>query len=143
MTLEIKWQRLVSDGETCERCESTEEEIEKAVDRLKHTLEPLGTEVILKKETLSEGEFEKEPLKSNKISIDGRPIEDWLNAETGESECCDVCGDNDCRTVNVGGMKYETIPADLIINAGLKAASHVSKGEECCTGPEKDTSCCG
>ncbi|MGQ9551641.1 MAG: DUF2703 domain-containing protein [Candidatus Bathycorpusculaceae bacterium] len=29
--LKIKWRRLVSDGETCPRCESTEEELEKAV----------------------------------------------------------------------------------------------------------------
>ncbi|MBC7131250.1 DUF2703 domain-containing protein, partial [Candidatus Bathyarchaeota archaeon] len=28
-TLRIKWQRLVSDGQTCPRCGSTEEELER------------------------------------------------------------------------------------------------------------------
>ena len=143
MTLKIRWQRLVSDGETCERCKSTEEEIEKAVKRLKQSLEPLGTDVILEKEALSEEEFGENPIESNKITIDGKPIEDWLNLDTGQSECCDVCGDEECRTVKVGGKEYETVPADLVINAGLKAASQVSQSSGCCSKSGPDTSCCG
>ena len=37
----------------------------------------------------------------------------------GQSECCEVCED-DCRTIEVEGEIYETIPAELIIKAGFR-----------------------
>ncbi|MBL7156519.1 MAG: DUF2703 domain-containing protein, partial [Candidatus Omnitrophica bacterium] len=40
-TLTIKWQRLLSEGETCPRCGSTEKEVEKAVSMLRKSLAPL------------------------------------------------------------------------------------------------------
>ena len=52
-TLKIKWKRLISKGETCPRCGSTEEELRKAVSTLKKSFAPLGIKVILEKEELS------------------------------------------------------------------------------------------
>ena len=57
--LEIKWQRLVSKGETCPRCGLTEKEVDKAVSALKKSLAPLGVEVRLAKSELSLSEFKK------------------------------------------------------------------------------------
>jgi hypothetical protein len=34
-----------------------------------------------------------------------------------------VCGDNECRTVEVGGDTFEAIPETLIVKAGLAAAA--------------------
>jgi uncharacterized protein DUF2703 len=121
--LKIKWRRLISEGETCPRCGSTEKEVDKAVSALGHTLAPLGIEVSLEKEELSVSEFKKDPLQSNRILINGRPLEDWLEGEAGHSPCCDVCGPSECRTLEVEGKRYEAVPAELIIRAGLIAAS--------------------
>lgn len=147
-TLKIKWQRLVSNGRTCPRCGSTEEEIEKAVSVLKQSLAPLGIEVILEKSDLSVEEFEKNPLESNKIWINDGLLEEWTSGVLGQSPCCDVCGPSECRTVMVEGEIYETIPAELIVKAGLLAASKLigaETNESCCANRTPKTSknsCC-
>lgn len=147
-TLKIKWQRLVANGQTCPRCGSTEEEIEKAVSVLRQSLEPLGIEVILEKSELSLEEFEKNPIESNKIWINDRLLEDWISGVVGKNPCCDVCGPSECRTVTVEGEIYEAIPADLIVRAGLLAASKLISVETngtCCTNrtlKTSKTSCC-
>jgi hypothetical protein len=120
-SLVIYWQRLVSDGSTCPRCGSTEDELDKAVSQLKEKLNPKGIEVILEKQELTLEEFKQNPLKSNKIMLNDQLLEDLLDAKTGQSKCCDVCGDEECRTMETGEKSYETIPASLIVEAGLKA----------------------
>ncbi len=135
-TLKIKWQRLVEAGETCPRCGSTEDELEKAIATLEQSLKPLGIEVVLEKRELSQAEFEKDPLRSNEIWLNDKPLEEWIGGEVNQSPCCDVCGPAECRTVGVGGEVYETIPADLIIKAGLLAASQLVSAET-------SESCCG
>jgi len=142
--LMVKWQRLVEDGETCPRCEETGVEVEKAISKLEKSLEPMNIDVELEKKELSLGEFKKSPQASNLIKINGKSIETWLNAKTGKSECCDICGPNDCRTVEVNGKTYEKIPADLIIKAGLAAASELSINKDnqpCCNG-DSGSGCC-
>lgn len=134
-TLKIKWQRLVSDGQTCPRCGSTEEELEKATSTLKQSLNPLGIEVFLEKDEVSVAEFKKEPSKSNQIWLNDRSLEDWIGGKVGQSPCCDVCGPSECRTIGVGGEVYEAIPADLVIKAGVLAASLL-------VGTETNESCC-
>lgn len=145
-TLKVKWQRLVSDGQTCPRCGSTEEELEKAISTLKQSLSPLGMEVVVEKEELSVSEFKKDPLRSNQIWLNDRPLEDWIGGKVGQSPCCDVCGPSECRTVGVGGEVYEAIPADLIIKAGLLAASQsagAETNESCCDSEaHKPSTCC-
>lgn len=136
-TLAIKWQRLVSEGQTCPRCGSTEEELEQAVSALGPSLAPLGIGIILEKGLLTEAEFQKDPLQSNRIWFNDRPLEDWIGGEVGQSPCCDACGPEECRTVGVGGQVYEAIPADLIIRVGLLAASQLvgpGAGQSCCQG---------
>ncbi len=125
----------MSDGQTCPRCGLTEEELEKAISTLRQSLVPLGIEVILEKEQLSVSEFKKDPLQSNQIWLNDRSLEDWVGGEVGQSQCCDVCGPSECRTIGVGGEVYEAIPADLVIKAGLLAASES-------VGTEMNESCC-
>jgi hypothetical protein len=124
-TLKIKWQRLVYDGKTCPRCGLTEEELNKAVSALRRSLAPLGIEVISEKEELSVSEFEKDPLRSNRIWINDRPLEDYIKGNVGQSPCCDVCGDSECRTLEIKGRVYETVPSEIIIQSGLTAASRL------------------
>lgn len=118
--LAIIWQRLISDGSTCPRCGSTENELDRAVLQLKKKLNPLGIDVTLQKMEMTTEEFKKDPSKSNRILFNGRLLEDVVNAKTGSSQCCDVCGDAECRTLEYGNKSFETVPADIIIEAGLK-----------------------
>ncbi len=124
-TLIVKWQRLVNNGDTCPRCGSTEDELNKAIKLLKKSLKPLGVEVVLDKIEMSMDEFKKNPTESNSIRFNGIKMEDAIGAESGKSKCCDVCGDEECLTVDYDGTTYETIPADIIIKAGLTAASRL------------------
>ncbi len=71
------------------------------------------------------GEFKKDPLRSNQIWLNDKPLEDWIGGKTGQSPCCDVCGPSECRTVKVKEEIYETIPAELIVRAGLIAANQL------------------
>ena len=136
-TLPIVWQRLVSGGRTCERCGATEQQMLRALAKLEQALRPLGLEPVLETRELDPAAFRAAPSESNRIWIAGRPMEDWLGARVGSSPCCTVCGDAECRTVEVGGAVYETIPEDLLIRAALIAAAAL-------LGPESEAprSCC-
>ncbi len=135
-TITIKWQRLVSEGETCPRCTSTGEELDKAVKILEKTLTPLSIRVSLIKEEIPVSDFQNDPMVSNRIWINNRLLEDYLNAGTGQSQCCDICGDSKCRTIEADGRVYEAVPSDLIVKAGISAASEliVKKGGKTCCG---------
>lgn len=138
-TLPIIWQRLVSArGTTCPRCHSTGEEVQRAVQKLKLVLEPLGfTPELLEKE-IDEASFIKTPLVSNQILIAGEPIEHWLGGQTGSSRCCNECGDNECRTVEVAGKSYEVIPEELLMRAAVIAAARTQEPSSCCS----NSRCC-
>jgi len=124
--LPILWQRLVSEqGTTCPRCHSTGEEVQRAVEKLKLALAPLGVMPALQIEQIGEATFLKDPLQSNRILIGGQTIEHWLGGQTGSSRCCNECGDNECRTVEVGGTSYEVIPEELLVRAGVIAAARM------------------
>ena len=96
---------------TCPRCAGTQTEVERAVSVLGDALRPLGIEPTLETRALDKSGFEAAPNESNRILIAGRPLEDWIGATASASECCSVCGDNQCRTVEVDGEAFETVPS--------------------------------
>ena len=120
--LPIVWQRLVSSGQTCPRCAGTGDEVERAYQQLRTQLLPLGIEPVLETREIDDAAFKANPSESNRIWIAGKPMEEWLNASAGSSPCCSVCGDSECRTVEVGGSIYEVVPEELLVKAGLIAA---------------------
>ena len=152
--LKITWQRLVDEkGRTCQRCGSTEKELQKALRSLKKSFAPLGIKVISEKKALDPATCAKDISQSNRIWIGERTLEEWLGAKVGKSTCgfcCAELGDQvECRTVEIEGQVYETIPANLIIRAGLLAAASLYEGppaNPCCPGssPAKTTvlPCC-
>lgn len=121
--LTITWQRLVRDGQTCDRCGGTQLELQKAFERLQGALAAFGFEPRLETRQIDERAFHASPLESNRIWIAGVPMEAWLGARAGASRCCAACGDSDCRTVSVNGWTFETIPAELIVEAALAAVA--------------------
>ena len=133
--LPILWKRLVSpQGKTCDRCSATYQEMQRAVEKLTQSLRPLGIEPSLEIREIDEKSFKADPSESNRVWIAGRPMEEWLGANVGTSRCCSVCGTSECRTVEVEGTTFETIPEKLFLKAALVAASQLlSVGSE--TGP--------
>jgi hypothetical protein len=136
-----------SGGQTCDRCGVTYEALQRAVAKLKEILGPLDLEPILETKELQEASFKADPSASNRIWIAGRPLEEWLGARVGSSRCCSVCGDSDCRTVEVRGAVFEAIPEDLILRAALVAAAQVigpiteAASSEGGHGPSEPTCC--
>jgi hypothetical protein len=140
--LQIRWQRLLDEkNQTCERCGSTEQELQKAFQSLKKSLAPLGIEVALEKRALDPATCAKDVTQSNRIWIGERALEEWLGGKVGESPCgfcCEELGDSvECRTVIIGDQTFEAIeaiPAQLIVKAGLIAASQLVEisGTEAC-----------
>ncbi|HNN88312.1 MAG TPA: DUF2703 domain-containing protein [Giesbergeria sp.] len=124
--LTITWQRLVdATGSTCPRCAGTQEEVQQAVDRLRAALEPLGVRPVLEMREIDPATFLQQPDQSNRIWVGGRPLEDWLGARSGSSQCCDACGDAECRTLEIDGTSHEVVPEALLVRAGLIAASQL------------------
>lgn len=121
--LPIVWQRLVSAGGTCPRCDATYQHLQSAIVKLREVLKPLNVEPILEVGEISEGSFREDPAQSNRIWIANRPIEEWIGAGVGSSKCCSVCGDEPCRTMEVEGAVFEDIPEAVIIQAALIAAA--------------------
>jgi hypothetical protein len=122
--LPIVWQRLVGEqGTTCPRCGSTQLAVERAVKSLAEALRPLGIAPTLETREIDQATFDAAPAESNRIWIAGRPLEDWVDAATGSSQCCSVCGTAYCRTVEVDGKSFEAVPERLIVRAGLAAAA--------------------
>jgi hypothetical protein len=122
--LTIRWQRLVNEtGSTCPRCTNTGDTVETVFKKLKEPFSKLNIELELIKETLDFSIFTKDPLQSNRVWIGGKLLEEWIGATVGKSQCCDVCGDAECRTISTGQNTFETIPENLIIRACLLAAA--------------------
>lgn len=127
-TIKIIWQRLVDEhGSTCDRCGATENELDKAVRFLQKSLAPAGVRFAVEKNVMDIREVAQDPSQSNRIWIDGRSLEKWLGAEVGKSPCCGPCQGLECRTLEENGTSHETIPAELIIKAGLLAVQRQVK----------------
>lgn len=142
--LPIVWQRLVSaDGKTCNRCDATHQAIERAVRTLKEALRPLGIEPSLETREIGEQAFKANPSESNRIWIAGKPMEEWIGASVGSSRCCSVCGDSECRTVEVGAVMFEAIPDKLLLKAALIASAQLLDPTPQPPSREAEPRCCG
>lgn len=143
-SLPIVWQRLVdAEGRTCDRCGGTYESLQRAMATLKEVLRPLGIAITFETREIDRDSFVAEPSESNRMWISGKPLEEWLGARVASSRCCSVCGDSECRTLEVGHEVFEVIPSELILKAALIAAAQLvgpstreNTGEckpECCS----------
>lgn len=116
--IKITWQGLVGkNGETCERCNKTYLNIEKALFKVEPILSNFGIKVVLEKKELSREEFRNNPLSSNRVFINGEPIEDILDLRVGRSICCDFCEGLECRTIIDVDRETNEIPEKHIIAA--------------------------
>jgi len=142
----IEWRHLDVDGETCDRCYDTGENLAAEVKRLNRALSPQGIEVKYVEIKLNEDQV----AESNGILFNGVPIENILNIEVSQNfcgSCSDLVGkDIYCRTIKFEGNEYEDIPAKAIRQAAHKALGlnvDTPSNSACCT-DESDCGCgCG
>ena len=144
-TLTIEWKHLDVEGETCDRCYDTGENLAQEVKRLTRALKPreITVELIDTKLDVSQ------TPESNSILFNGVPIEKILDIEISNNYC-DSCSalvgtETYCRTVTFEGNEYEDVPAKAIRQAVYKALGIVemkvkqSETSSCCCG---DSNCC-
>ena len=120
-TLKIEWVHLDVEGETCDRCYDTGENLNQEIKRLSRALQPQGIEVEFIETKLDDTKIPQ----SNTIFFNGVPIEDILNIAVSKNYC-DSCtsllgAETYCRTVTYEGNEYEDIPAKAIRQAAYKA----------------------
>lgn len=121
-TLTIEWRHLDVEGETCDRCYDTGENLANEAKRLRRTLEPQGIEVVAIETKLDDNQIPE----SNTILFNGVPIEDIIDIKISENYC-DSCTmllgkQTYCRTVLFEGNEYEDVPAKAIRQAAMKTA---------------------
>jgi hypothetical protein len=122
--LAIEWKHFEKEGETCERCAGTGENLATVVAELQQELKGEGVEVTLTETLLPASRI----AESNMILFNGIPLENLLAemdvAENPCASCACLTGEETlCRTVEFEGKTYEEIPKDLIRRAALKAVS--------------------
>lgn len=136
-TLKIEWRHLDVEGETCNRCYDTGENLTQEIKRLSRALQPQGIEVELFETKLDDTQIPQ----SNTILFNGVPIEDILNIKVSENYC-DSCTSllgkkTYCRTVMYEGNEYEEIPAKAIRQAAYKVLDLA----EAKTAPAENSGC--
>jgi hypothetical protein len=109
------------EGDTCNRCYDTGENLANEVKRLNKTLHTQGIVIEMIETKLDRNQIPQ----SNMILFNGIPIEDLLNIEVS-SNYCDSCTsllgeETYCRTVKFEENEYEDIPAKAIRQAAYKA----------------------
>lgn len=119
-TLKIEWRHLDVDGETCDRCYDTGENLNAEVKRLNRKLDSKGIKVEWFETKLKDNQI----AQSNTILFNGVPIEEILDIKVSENYC-DSCTElleieAYCRTVFYDGLEYEDIPAKAIREATYK-----------------------
>lgn len=141
--LTIEWKHLDVEGETCDRCYDTGENLANEVKRMNRALQPKGITVELVETKLDEGNIRE----SNTLLFNGEPIENILDIEIFDNyceSCTSMLGkDIYCRAVRFEGNEYDDVPAKAIRQAAYKVLGigEVKKTTKssCCGG---DSDCC-
>ncbi len=119
-TLKIEWRHLDVEGETCNRCYDTGENLNAEVKRLNRKLKSKGVKVEWFETKLKDNQIPQ----SNTILFNGVPIEQILDIKASENYCesCTELLEKEmyCRTVFYDGLEYEDIPAKAIREATYK-----------------------
>lgn len=116
----IEWKHLDVDGDTCNRCYDTGENLNQEVKRLNRSLHSQNIIVELIETMLDDTQVPD----SNAILFNGVPLEEILDIRVSNNYC-DSCTallgkETYCRIITFEGNEYEDIPAKAIRQAALK-----------------------
>ena len=127
-SLTIRWKRRVEgeNGDSVRAHWTAEKEVDAAFAMLKSSLQPAGIDVVLQKVPLTEEQFAKDPLKSNRLWLNGASLEMYLpEAKAGSVQSPDST--TVYRTVEFAGASFRDVPRQMIVKAGLIAAADAVK----------------
>lgn len=115
--LNIEWMHYDKEGETCTRCNNTGDNIKAVLETMSKDKTDKGIKINYK-ETILEA---KDMPDSNTVLINGKKLEDILNAKASENYChscsCLAGSGTNCRTIELNDKSYEAIPEELILGA--------------------------
>jgi len=115
----IEWKHLDIDGDTCNRCYDTGENLTNEIKRLNRSLKSKDIQVEFIDTKLDATQVQL----SNIILFNGVPIEEIINIGVLENycdSCTDLIGkDTYCRSVIFDGNIYEDVPVKAIRQAAL------------------------
>ena len=139
-TLVIRWQHAVCQNDNpCERCINTPIEIQRAFDDLKSSLAGLGITVTMEEKKIKDHD--------DRLFINDHDVIDLLKGERTKTACANCFDDKGnprtCTSLKLGEDVFEVIPAELIIKAGLVAASELMTAAPEPPCGEKKTPCRG
>ncbi|MEF8832779.1 MAG: DUF2703 domain-containing protein [Candidatus Thermoplasmatota archaeon] len=151
---------LYIDLEECERCQSSDETLDRAVRELREPLHQNDIVTITTNKTkiTSDEQAEKYGLiRSPTLRINDTDIEEIVNEDYEvKDNYCPSCGDvtgpecdeitgggNECRVFEYEGDTYETIPKEMIKEAIRKKVGIEKKiTSACCEPKTENSSCC-
>jgi len=119
--LEIEWKHFAVGDATCERCGKTGESLKEVIEDLRREFAPASVKVNLTETLLDKTRI----AESNEILMNGTPIEHLLAAGVVSTDC-PSCGtlageSTCCRAIEIGDIRYEDIPPEIIKNAAYRA----------------------
>ncbi len=150
---------LYVDISECDRCQSSDETLDKALRELKEDIHGKGISTIAVNKTkiTNDEQAEKYGLaRSPTLRIDGKDIEEIFHEDyqvkdnycpscedvTGP-ECDEVTGGgNECRVFEYEGETYEAVPKNMIKDAVRTVVGIEDKNTSSCCEPEVQTSSC-
>lgn len=120
---------LYLDLSICNRCQGTDEGLDKAIEDVAEVLKLTGIEVVVNKIHITNKEMaiQHKFVSSPTIRVNGKDIQMEVKESLCES-CGDLCGDDvDCRVWVYKGKEYNVPPKAMIIDAILQAVYGDSK----------------
>ncbi len=113
----IQWIHFDLEGETCDRCNQTYNNLIKAIKFVKDKYPDEDIKVAIKELKLGEDKLEH----SNWIKINGIPIDKIIKIEEVHNyckSCSDLIGkDVDCKAIKYRKKSYDSIPTRAIVEA--------------------------
>jgi hypothetical protein len=118
----VEVERLVVEGETCDRCASTWESALQAVETVAGEVAGIGLAVDLREVPLPPERISD----SNRVLVNGRLAEEWLSGSALMTECVscgDLVGESVCcRSYEIDGAASDSLSAEDIARAIRQAA---------------------
>jgi len=135
--LTVSWHKVTeADGSVCDLSIATRQMVDQASEELSRALAPDNVEVEV--ETLTPEKVEGGVCLCNRVLVQGRFVDEWLGAELVKTECSGCPNQTRCpktaESDGCGGQyeivhqgaTYKILPADLIVTAGMIAASDLT-----------------
>lgn len=151
---------LYVDLSECERCQSSDETLDRVLRELREQIHDAGISTISihKTKITSDEQAERYGLiRSPTLRIDGKDIEEIVNEDYEVKDnycpsCQDVTGPdcyeitgggNECRVFEYEGETYETIPEEMINEAVKDVVGIDGKtSSSCCESETENDNCC-